>query len=299
VPQDKAPIARYTPVVNTFFARPARPTLLSKLRGSMRQIHVCAWLVMMSCTAVACSGEKFTASDESSATSGDTAGKGYGPPSRNEAAASNEDDGGDDAGLSSGGKAASAGSSSGGSSPGTGAVGGTMFGGGTGTTDSGGAASNEECVTGSVKFRMVPSPDLPHEYLCDAGCGTGWLTITDAKGAAAFSLFAACGSTSCDSCSPLPCAAAACLPTPLTAEGNSLAWDGTHLTEGSCGMNMACQRPACVAPGRYKARACAAINAGNNDMAGGACTPKATQLCAEAEFDFPETSEVTLVLKKY
>jgi hypothetical protein len=174
-----------------------------------------------------------------------------------------------------------------------------MFGGGTSATGSGGAASNEECVTGSVKLRMVPSPDLPQDYLCDAGCGTGWLTITDAKGAAAFSLFPACGSTSCNSCSPLPCAAAACLPTPLTAEGNALTWDGTYLAQDSCGMNMACQRAACVSPGRYKAKACAAINAGNNDMAGNACTPKATQLCAEAEFDFPETSEVTLVLKSY
>ena len=150
-----------------------------------------------------------------------------------------------------------------------------------------------------MKLRMVPSPDLPHDYLCDAGCGTGWLTVTDAKGAAAFSLFPACGSASCDSCAPLPCAAAACLPTPLTAEGNALVWDGTHLTEGTCGMKLACQRPACVPPGRYKAKACAAINAGSNEMASNACTPKAAQLCAEAEFDFPETSEVTLVLKSY
>jgi hypothetical protein len=262
----------------------------------MRQIHVCAWLVMMSSAVAACSGEKFTASDESTATDGASSGNGYAPPNRNEAAASSEDDGGEDAGK--GGKAPGGGSSSGGTSASTGGAGGATFGGGTSPTGSGGAANNEECVTGSVKLRMVPSPDLPHDYLCDAGCGTGWLTITDAKGAAAFSLFPACGSASCDSCSPLPCAAAACLPTPLTAEGNTLVWDGTHLTEGTCGMNMACQRPACVPPGRYKAKACAAINAGNNDMAGNACTPKATQLCAEAEFDFPTTSEVLLVLKQ-
>jgi len=258
----------------------------------MRQIHVCAWLVMMSCTAVACSGEKFTAGDESSASSGS-----YNGPSRNEAAASNED-GGEDVGLSKGGKGSSGGSSNGGALSSTGGAGGVSSG-GTSPTGSGGAASNEECVTGSVKLRMVPSPDLPHDYLCDAGCGTGWLTITDAKGAAAFSLFPACGSTSCDTCSALPCAAAACLPTPLTAEGNALTWDGTHLTEGSCGMNMACQRPACVPPGRYKAKACAAINAGNTDTAGNACSPKATQICAEAEFDFPGASEVTLELKRY
>jgi hypothetical protein len=266
----------------------------------MRQIHVCAWLVMMSSAAVACSGEKFTASDQSTASDGASSGNSYGPPSRNEAAASNDDDhGGEDVGLSTGGKASHAGSSNGGTSFATGGAGGGVFGGGTSTAGNGGAASNEECVTGSVKLRMVPSPNLPHDYLCDAGCGTGWLTITDAKGAAAFSLFPACGSASCDSCAPLPCAAAACLPTPLTEAGNALVWEGTHLTEGTCGMNMACQRPACVPPGRYKAKACAAINGGNNNMAGNACTPKAAQLCAEAEFDFPETAEVTLVLEKY
>ena len=117
----------------------------------MRQIHVCAWLVMMSCAAVACSGEKFTASDDSTATNGASSGQGDAAPSRNEAAASNEDDRGEDVGLSSGGKASSAGSSSGGTSSVTGGAGG-----GTSATGSGGAASNEECVTSSVKLRMVP-----------------------------------------------------------------------------------------------------------------------------------------------
>lgn len=263
----------------------------------MRQIHICAWLAMMSSAALACSGEKFTGNDQSTAADGASSGNGYAPPSRNEAAASNDDDDdGEDVGLSTGGRGLTGGSSNGGTSA---SNGGGVFSGGTSPAGSGGAAHNEECITGSVKLRMVPSPDLPPDYLCDAGCGTGWLTVTDAKGAAAFSLFAACGSASCDSCAPLPCAAAACLPTPLTAEGNALVWDGTHLIEGSCGMKTACQRPACVPPGRYKAKACAALNGGSNDMAANACTPKAAQLCAEAEFDFPETSEVTLVLKSY
>ncbi len=261
----------------------------------MRQIHICAWLVILSCAAAACSGQQFTSSDENASRSGASAGNDYAPAGRNEAAASSDDD---DAGLSSGGKSATGGAAStGGSSAGLAGTGGRSNSGGTGPTGNGGTSSSEECAMGSIKLRMLPDPDLPHDYLCDAGCGTGWLTITDAKGASAFSLFPACGSASCESCSPLPCAAAACLPTPLTAEGNALVWNGNYLTGGTCGMNMACQRLACVPPGRYKAKACAAINAGNSEMAGNACTPKATQLCAEAEFDFPQTAEVKLVLK--
>lgn len=257
----------------------------------MRQIQVGAWLLVVSMTAAACSGEKFTTSDEGTAAS---AGKNSAPSGRNDAASSGEDDDGpptSGAGKSSGGTTASSGGAS--SAAGTGSS--------SGGTDAGGDSSggtSDECTTGTVKLKMVPSPDLPHDYLCDAGCGTGWLTITDEQGAAAYSLFPGCGSTSCESCSQLPCAAAACLPTPLTAEGRELTWAGTYLTDDTCGMNQACQRPTCVKPGRYKAKACAAINGGANEMAGGSCTPKSTQLCSEAEFEFPGTAEVMLVLKK-
>jgi hypothetical protein len=51
-----------------------------------------------------------------------------------------------------------------------------------------------------------------------------------------------------------------------------------------------------VKPGKYKAKACAAINGGAN--AYGACTPKNEQLCAEAEFEFPATATVKLVLQR-
>jgi hypothetical protein len=258
----------------------------------MRQIQVGAWLLVMSMTAAACSGEKFTTSDEGNAAN---AGKNSAPPSRNEAASSGEDDDGalvSGAGKSSGGTAASTGGAS--SAAGTGSSsGGSDSAGGDSTS-----GTSDECTMGTVKLKMVPSPDLPQDYLCDAGCGTGWLTITDEQGAAAYSIFPGCGSTSCESCSPLPCAAAACSPTALTAQGSELTWAGTYMTEDTCGMNQACQRPACVKPGRYKAKACAAINAGSNEMAAGSCTPKTTQLCTEAEFEFPGTSEVTLVLKK-
>jgi hypothetical protein len=151
---------------------------------------------------------------------------------------------------------------------------------------------------GSVKLRMVPSPDLPQDYLCDAGCGTGWLTITDSYGASAFSLFPACGSTSCESCSAAPCAAAACVPTPLTAQGSELVWLGQYMTQDTCGADQACHRASCVPPGRYRAKACAAVNADTNETASGSCMPKNTQLCAEVEFEFPSDSTVELVLKK-
>jgi hypothetical protein len=253
----------------------------------MRQIQVCAWLLVVSVTAAACSGDKFTAKEDDGATSGAGAGKSSTPPVDNEAASSGEDDDTPppgNAGRSAGGAASFGGTSS--SSGGSDSLGGDSA-----------SGTGDDCTMGAVKLKMVPSPDLEKDYLCDAGCGTGWLTITDQQGAAAYSIFPGCGSTSCESCSPLPCAAAACLPTPLTAEGSELTWAGTYLTEDTCGMNQACQRPACVKPGKYKAKACAAINGGSNEMAGGSCTPKSTQLCAEAEFEFPGPTEVKLVLK--
>jgi hypothetical protein len=261
----------------------------------MRQIRVGAWLLVMCMTAAACSGEKFTAKDEGTAARDDDADDSSAPPSRNEGAS-----GGDDAGesppSSGAGKSLGGGASTGGafSAAGTGPSSG-------GADNRGGDSPGNttgDCSMGTLKFKMVPSPDLPKDYLCDAGCGTGWLTITDQQGAAAYSLFAGCGSNSCESCSPLPCAAAACLPTPLTAQGSELTWAGTYLTEDTCGAYEVCQRPACVQPGKYKAKACAAVNGGANDMAGGSCTPKSMQLCAEAEFEFPGASEVELVLKQ-
>ncbi len=172
--------------------------------------------------------------------------------------------------------------------------------GGSGGSNAEGGAGGEldaACPSGTITFRMLPGSDLGADYLCDAGCGTGWLTITDAEGASAFSIFSACGTASCESCETLGCAVAACLPTPLTADGNELIWTGTYLAKDTCGANMACQRQTCVKPGKYKAKACAAINGGPSQN-GGACTPLGDQLCAEAEFDFPSTTTVKLVLKK-
>jgi hypothetical protein len=144
---------------------------------------------------------------------------------------------------------------------------------------------------------MVPDENLPHDYLCDAGCGTGWLSITDAVGATAYSLFSACGVASCETCEVQTCVASACLPMPLTAQGSQLSWNGSYFTKDTCGQHLACQAPACVKPGKYKAKACAAINAGSSSMNAG-CTPKNEMLCAEAEFEFPGPQSVTLTLKK-
>lgn len=155
--------------------------------------------------------------------------------------------------------------------------------------------SGDSCEAGAVTFRMLPAENLPQEFLCDAGCGTGWLTLTDANGAVVFSLFAACGTASCETCEVQSCAAAACLPTTLGVEGAELTWNGTYLEKDTCGDHMACQRHACVKPGKYKARACAALNKGMGDYG---CAPSEQQLCAEAEFEFPGTETVKLVLRK-
>ena len=261
----------------------------------MRQIRICAWLLLMPLAAGACSGEKFTAA-ESSPTH-DTPVEISGGTSSGTHAGGRS---GDTIQLGTAGKSSNVGGASGNAastggdvSGGVSSAGGSSGGGG----DNAAGSAQDSCPSGAIIFRMLPSPDLAHDYLCDAGCGTGWLTITDAEGATAFSIFSACGTASCESCEMLACAAAACLPTPLTAEGSELMWTGSYLAKDTCGANMACQRQACVKPGKYKAKACASVNAGAN-ATGIACTPKNEQLCAEAEFDFPATATVKLVLKK-
>ncbi len=252
----------------------------------MRQIRFCAWLLVTS-LAAACSGENFTASEQSS--TGDAAASAI--PN---AGTSSSDHGGDNSNK--GGSTASTSAGRSGTSGATASGGMSSTGGTSSGSHAGGAVSND-CPSGSVTLRMLPGPDLSKDFLCDAGCGTGWLTITDAQGAMAFSIFSACGTASCESCEMLPCAAAACLPTALTATGSELAWTGTYLAKDTCGANMACQRQACVKPGKYKAKACAAINGGASAN-GGACTPKNEQLCTEVEFEFPATTTVKLLLKK-
>jgi hypothetical protein len=256
----------------------------------MRQIQFCAWLLVMA--TVACGGEKFT-SGESSAGNPTPEGSGStGDYDRNQAGSTSTSGGSSQ--LSTAGKSTSAGTY--GAGGGTASGGAAATGGSTSSAGSGPwSGTDDVCPTGSLTFRMVPNPELPHDYLCDAGCGTGWLTITDAEGAMAFSIFSACGTASCESCEMLPCAAAACLPTALTAEGSELVWTGTYLAKDTCGANLACQRQACVKPGKYKARACAALNGGSNGTGGG-CTPKNEQLCTESEFEFPATTTVKLVL---
>jgi hypothetical protein len=269
----------------------------------MRQIPICAWLVVTSAALAACSGEKFTSDGQTSAQSSDpTLSSSAGTAHRNEQLPPTGSGGSGP--LGNGGESASGGMSSSGSggaaaagtsAAGTSSAAGSSSQGGTDDLGTGGGA-NDECPSGSITFRMLPGPDLAHDFLCDAGCGTGWLTLTDADGAAAYSLFSACGTASCDSCEVQSCAAAACLPTPLTATGSDLVWTGSFLAKGTCGANMTCQKQGCVKAGRYKAKACAALNGGDNGSAG--CTPKNEQLCAEAEFEFPSTQTVKLVLKK-
>lgn len=256
----------------------------------MRQIPLGAWLFLTCSAGAACSGAEFSSGDQE-----------RGDPSAN-GSGTEKNDG--TAGRSGGG-------SSGASKPGDNQAGSkTVTGGGAntggssagaaagGTGNAGGPPVNvEDCAVGSVTFKMVPEPGMADGYLCDAGCGSGWLTLTDAAGASAFPIVSACGTASCDSCEIAPCAAAACLPTPLTAKGSTLTWNGTYLMQDTCGAKLACQRQTCMPPGKYKAKACAALSAGDADTGEG-CLPRANAtLCAEVEFEFPETDAVELVLK--
>lgn len=257
----------------------------------MRQIRFCAWLCVAASAVAACGGGEFTSGEP--ATGGARspgAGATFQTPDEAE-------DGGARGGSRSGG-----GRPTSGAAPAAGGAGGasTSTGGAAGATISGPKPSPplapdeaEDCAVGSVKILMRPSPKLPGGFLCDASCGTGWLTITDAEGATAFSISAACGTASCDTCEVQACGAAACLPTALGSSGSELEWTGTYLAKDTCGDHAACQRRACVKPGKYKARACSALNGGETEYG---CQPQGTQLCAEAEFDFPSKEDVVLVL---
>ena len=263
----------------------------------MRQIQFCAWLLLIPLAATACSGEAFTAGDDKAASETPTETSG-GTSSRSHAGS-----GGSVSGtiqLGEAGKSSPADGATGGAAASGGATNGGMSiapgGNASGSANSAGGGYDKSCPSGAITFRMLPGPELEKGFLCDAGCGTGWLTVTDPEGATAFSIFSACGTASCESCEMLACAAAACLPTPLTSEGSELVWTGTYLAKDTCGANMACQRQACVKPGKYKAKACAAINGGAS--ANGACTPKNEQLCAEAEFEFPAVATVKLLLEQ-
>lgn len=269
----------------------------------MRQIRVCARLLVASLALAACGGEQFSTGSE--------------PTASGAGGRTTQLDTGEASGTA-GTKASNAGgsaSSSGGAAKGgsASAHAGAAGGGGTsvGAASSGGGASSggdtaqppgsdggsavQDCANGHITFRMLPSTRLEQDYLCDAGCGTGWLTITDAQGASAFSISSACGTASCETCEVQSCGAAACLPTVLTAKGTELVWTGMYLAKDTCGDHMACQRQDCVKPGKYKARACAALNQGQTEYG---CLPKDEQLCAEVEFDFPGQSTVDLVLEK-
>ncbi len=255
----------------------------------MRQIHVCAWLLVTAVTLAACSGEQFTSGEPQAKGSDSPATVDARPP---RSVAEDGANGGEQP-VRAGGDGAGRGGTSG-ASTGGGGGGSSNFGfteGGASSVD----ADDQGCQSGAITFRMLPGATLPQDYLCDAGCGTGWLTLTDAEGTTAFSISSACGTASCETCEVQPCGAAACLPTPLTGKGSHLEWSGSYLAKDTCGNHMACQRAACVKPGKYKARACAALNQGPN--LNGGCTPKNEQLCTEVEFEFPAKAVVELRLE--
>jgi hypothetical protein len=259
----------------------------------MRQFLTFAWSVTSCVALAACNGQEFApleqrSTDEDDSTTTSNQGNLGGHTSGGSGTSA--------AGTSQGGTSSTPPTSpnAGSSSAGSPGAGGNSSGGGGGASSGGG--SDADC-SGPVQFKMLPGPDLPHDFLCDATCGAGWLTISDAAGATVFSIFPACGTASCEVCEPLPCAAGACLPAPLSTEGRELSWDGTYLAPGTCGNNLACQGKRCMAPGSYRAKACVAISAGSSGT--GSCTPKDdAKLCAEVEFELPAASEVKLVLQQ-
>jgi len=263
----------------------------------MRQIHVCAWMML---TLAACSGGEFSSPSATGLkpTGQSSAGSTSAAPTSGDAGEASTDQAG--AAAHDGGQASGGGSAFSAGSPnvkgGSASVGGASVGGGSSGAVSGAPAENlDDCPDGTITFRMRPSPKLSSNYLCDVGCGSGWLSITDRDGAVGLPISSACGTASCETCEVRQCAAAACLSTPLGPEGSELTWDGTYLVKDTCGASkLACQRRTCVKPGKYLARACAALSDGQSS--GDGCTPREERLCREVEFEFPATKTVELVL---
>jgi hypothetical protein len=240
----------------------------------MRKIYLCAWMIL---ALPGCSGGEF--STPSSTPPSPSAGASGGGSTQPEAGATAQDAPTAEP-PASGGQAGSTSSSSGSSS-----------------ANAGGGSSDalSDCPEGAITFRMLPSPELAPDYLCDAGCSTGWLTITDKDHATSLPISSSCGTASCEACEVRQCATAACLATPLSATGSELVWDGTYLAKDTCGPSkLACQRRSCASPGKYNAKACAAVSAGPS-LTGG-CMPREQRICKEVEFEFPATKTVELVL---
>jgi hypothetical protein len=268
----------------------------------MRQIHLCAWLFMMCSTFSACGGQEFSSGSAQDTTDSDSAPEsGSAPPDESgSGGTSNASSGSKSVSPAPGGANGDGGSGVSGSATGgaSSPSGGASAAAGSLTIGQGGLApADVECGAGAITFRLLPAPSLPEGYFCDTACGSGWLTITDAEGYTAFSISSACGIASCETCEAAPCAAAACVPTPLAAEGAKLVWNGTYLSKDTCGQKLACQRQACVPPGKYKAKACVDVSATSGERSD-TCAPKDTKVCTEVTFDFPTLETIDLVLKR-
>ena len=175
--------------------------------------------------------------------------------------------------------------SSGGKSGGGGT---TSSGGSTGSAGSGGSAGGGSCVTGMLTFKMVPAKGSGSAAFC-SGCVANWLTVTDSNGQAV-TLDRSCSVADCSTCTPSACPPVACLNQSVPAEGLSRSWDETHWVDSSCGASaLACAGAHCVAPGKYKAKMCAAKNTTPN---GNFCTPDGSPVCTEVDFVLPGLTTV-------
>jgi hypothetical protein len=215
---------------------------------------------------------------------------------------SDEDEGAD-------GGAFSGGSSSGGSAGtgGTSAKGGTGQGGAAGFGNAGALGGNaggggEGACGPTLTFELSGPANDGVSWCLGApqSCGGGqYFSIHDADGQP-LQLGLGCSGAACSSCEQLGCTTNCPQSTLLPGDGVSTTWDGTEFVGDVCGANVACQRPACVAPGQYVARFCAyellgsgAAGATNNDDVLECETDASeTETCVDVPFTYPSTETV-------
>jgi hypothetical protein len=105
------------------------------------------------------------------------------------------------------------------------------------------------------------------------------------------------GGVPCHTCMPLPCAAGACDPGPISLPVTNVesTWDGSYVDWSTCGSGARCYSPRFVAPGRYVARLCA--TPGVTDADGITCMQTGPEECVETTFDLPGPTLVEVPLR--
>jgi len=167
-----------------------------------------------------------------------------------------------------------------------------------GTPSVGGSGNLDNCPATTVNFQVVPAPNSPTQWCIGApgSCGGQTMTILDASGP--LELYTFC-QMDCDTCTRSICPPVVCeLPFELTSAGSAFIWDGTYVTQNTCGaLATACLHNHCAAPGKYQFQVCGFADP--DPTSANACSSAASttsQTCTQITFDYPPTAPVVVTM---